>query len=395
MKKIFFLIFAAVLLSGCATYKFQRGKEPFDKGYVVLRDERVIPEYTIGKDNSAPGLELARQRFERRRNTVEDYYKKMGVIENHLKMAVCDPMVMLAKVVTGVFKLPFIAVSDYRYEHDPKYKERIDKLENEADAREQARIKKLKDELGGYIQKDLSSEPAVMVVSKPEYAKPIQEAVEVRPQAQVAAAGERVKQQPAVAVEEKPTAAALKPEPLTQEIAATQEAQVKPETPVQQEVPVKQEARQAAAISAGAATPAAPQAVLPKVELIPIQKQEAPITVEPGQPAPLASAKKARPKAAKQRAAQGEPVAVIMAKPIKGLSPLRVQFYGNRSYSPGARIIAYSWDFGDGDNSTKANPVNTYWSSTFAPQNFTVTLTVTDSNGKSSQASVNVEVLNK
>lgn len=78
MKKHIAVLFAALLLlSGCATYKFEHGKTPYDKGYVVARDRDVIPEYTIGKDNSAPDLSLARERFRRRRKTVEQYYKKM------------------------------------------------------------------------------------------------------------------------------------------------------------------------------------------------------------------------------------------------------------------------------------------------------------------------------
>lgn len=87
MKKILILIALVVFLSGCATYKFQRGLKPYDKGYVVSRDDYTIVEYTIGKNNSVPDLGLARQRFKKRRNIVEHYYKKMGYIENRFKMA--------------------------------------------------------------------------------------------------------------------------------------------------------------------------------------------------------------------------------------------------------------------------------------------------------------------
>jgi hypothetical protein len=150
----------AVFLSGCATYKFQRGKPPYDKGYVVSRDGRTIVEYTIGKDNSVPKLALARARFKERRDTVERYYKKMGYIENKFKVAFWDPPVLIVKLIGGVFRLPSIAAADYKYEHDPEYRKKVIKMQEEQDAKEEARVKKLKDELNSYILNELSREPA-------------------------------------------------------------------------------------------------------------------------------------------------------------------------------------------------------------------------------------------
>jgi len=158
MKKMIFLVILAVFLSGCATYKFQRGKEPYDKGYVVSRDNYAIPEYTIGKDNSVPNLELARERFEKRKQIVEHYYKKMGYIEDKLKMTFWDPPILFLKFIGGVFRLPSIAISDYKYEHNPRYREKIIKMQQEKDAAEEARIQKLKEELNSYIQKELAQE---------------------------------------------------------------------------------------------------------------------------------------------------------------------------------------------------------------------------------------------
>lgn len=157
-KRIILFIMAAFLFSGCATYKFQQGKVPYDKGYVASRDSRVIPEYTIGRDNGVPELPLAKERFKRRRGMVEHYYKKMGYIENHFKMACWDPCVYFVKLFAGVFRLPFIAVADYKYEHNAAYKDRIRKIEDEKDAREEARINKLKGNLNNYIQQDLTKE---------------------------------------------------------------------------------------------------------------------------------------------------------------------------------------------------------------------------------------------
>jgi hypothetical protein len=157
MKKIFLLILI-VFLSGCATYNFHYGKAPYDKGYVASRDDYSILEYTIGKDNNVPDISLAKERFNRRRRIVEHYYKKMGYIENHFKMAFWDPCVMFLKLVGGVFRLPFIAISDYKYEHNPEYKAKTDRLQEVKEALQETRIRKLKEGLNIYIQKDLGQE---------------------------------------------------------------------------------------------------------------------------------------------------------------------------------------------------------------------------------------------
>ena len=158
MKKTILLVLLVVFLSGCATYKFQRGKEPYNKGYVVSRDDYIIPEYTIGKDNSVPSIELAKERFKKRRQMVEYYYEKMGYIENKLKTTFWEPTVLFLKFIGGVFRLPSIAISDYKYEHNPQYREKIIKMQQEQDALEEARIQKLKDTLNIYIQKELAKE---------------------------------------------------------------------------------------------------------------------------------------------------------------------------------------------------------------------------------------------
>jgi len=158
MRKMILLVLLVVFLSGCATYKFQRGKEPYNKGYVVSRDDYIIPEYTTGKDNSVPNLEIAKERFKKRRQTVEHYYKKMGYIENKLKSTFWDPPVLFLKFIGGIFRLPSIAISDYKYEHNPQYREKIIKMQQEQDALEEARIQNLKKELNSYIQKDLAKE---------------------------------------------------------------------------------------------------------------------------------------------------------------------------------------------------------------------------------------------
>ena len=157
MKRAATLFLLVILLSGCATYRFQKGQEPFNKGYVVSRDDYIMPEYTLGKDNTVPdNIKLAKDRFRKRKNIVEHYYKKMGYIENRFKMTFLDPCILFTKMIGGIFRFPFIAVSDYRYEHNPIYREKIKKKEQEQEVKEEARIQSLKNKLNIYIQNDLN-----------------------------------------------------------------------------------------------------------------------------------------------------------------------------------------------------------------------------------------------
>lgn len=307
MKKIGILLFLCLFLSGCATYKFQKGSPPYDKGYVVSRDGQRLLEYTAGKDNSVPDMDLAKERFKRRKDTVEDYYKKMGYIENRFKQAFLDPPVMLVKFMGGFLRLPFIAVSDYKYEHNPQHREKIQKLEAEKDAACQTRIKGLKEELNAYIQKDLTKEP-----------------------------------------------------PLKEEPKATKLARLEPEevSPPLKTAP-EQEAKESK-----------PQLAAPKEKIKP---------------------QKVRPKTLSLASC----VAVIVAQPQKGCSPLKVQFYGYRSHSSSGKIVSYYWEFGDGDTSTKENPTNIYWSATYGSRHFTATLTVKDNQGNTASTSTVIEVMTK
>jgi DNA-binding protein H-NS len=155
LKRFYLILSLAILLSGCATYKIQQEKD----GFAVSRYKKVIPEYTQGTDNSFPDKEVAEERFKRRRDTVEYYYKKMGFIDNRFKQVFIEPPVVFIQFIAGLFRMPFIAVSDYKYNHNPQYKEKIDKLEDEQYEAEKARIKNLKEELGVYIKDDLAKEP--------------------------------------------------------------------------------------------------------------------------------------------------------------------------------------------------------------------------------------------
>jgi len=63
--------------------------------------------------------------------------------------------------------------------------------------------------------------------------------------------------------------------------------------------------------------------------------------------------------------------------PYSGTVGQAVNFSSSGSYDPDGTIVSYSWDFGDGSTSNKANPSHTYNSA----GTYTVKLTVTDDQG--------------
>lgn len=87
--------------------------------------------------------------------------------------------------------------------------------------------------------------------------------------------------------------------------------------------------------------------------------------------------------------------AIIITKPAEGCSPLRVRFNGRHSYSKGARIIYYLWDFGDGDTSTKPSPTNHYLSASYEPRYFTASLTVRDDKGRGATSATVIKITTK
>jgi len=158
LRKILILLFFAFILSGCATYKFQKSASSGSQGYLACYNGEPILEYTVGKEKSLPDLTLAKKRFKRRRPTVEHYYKQMGQIEPRLKELFWEPPAMLADFLGGILRWPFIAAADYKYNHNPKYKERMDRLDEEKETFEKARINSLKEKLAAYIAEDLAKE---------------------------------------------------------------------------------------------------------------------------------------------------------------------------------------------------------------------------------------------
>ena len=297
MKKILVLLFLTFILSGCATYRFQKSGTSGNQGYLVSYDGKPILEYTLGKDKSLPDLTLAKERFKRRRPAVEYYYKKMGQMETRFREYLWEPPAMLVDLVGGIFRWPFMAVADYRYNRNSKYRERVDKLDEQRDVLEKARINSFREKLDAYINEDLTKESL--------------------PQAHLVAVGPKL---------------------------------------------------------------------LPKLETPPVQK-----TV-PQSAAPLVVTKEEAVAVESQLPA---PVAVIIANPMKGNSPLKVNFSGQKSYSQSGKIVSYDWDFGDGDTSAKKNTENTYWSTTYGSRKFTVSLIVRDEKGITANTTAIIEVITK
>ena len=318
LRKIFILLFSIIILSGCATYKFQKPTADGAQGYLVSYDNKPIIEYTVGKEKSLPDLTLAKERFKRRRPVVEYYYKKMGKIESRLKENLWGFPVMLVEFVGGVLRWPCIAIADYRYNHNPKYKERVDKLEEENDAFEKVRVNSLEEKLQAYIVEDLVKENL-------RQGRAIAEPVKIK-----------IEQQSSSVVSQ----------PLSEAPAPVVEETVSKPVVEQASLPVV--------------------LVTPPVEV----KQLSKPVLEP-------------------------PIAVIIAKPTKGYSALKVNFSAQKSYSKSGKIVSYFWDFGDGDTSTKKNSENTYWSTTYGSRKFTATLTVKDEAGNVSSATAEIEVITR
>lgn len=372
MKRTQVLLFLLLFLSGCATYKFQKGQPPYDKGYVVSRDNYTILEYTVGKDNSVPDLEIAKERFKRRRTSVECYYKKIGSVENRFKQVFWDYPAMIVKFIGGVFRLPFIAIADYKYEHNPQYREKVKIREEKEDLAERERIKSLKEQLNKYIQNDLAKET-------PQPVK--QESIPVKPVGEAA-----VTTSPSV--EQK--IETIKPAPSEPMATSSVEAEKKSAEMLTAEIKLEPSEEKSVEL------PSQKPPATPEENVLPAQAPEQATQQKKEESERVADEwlKRMEMEEQARKSAHGCQ-AVIIANPIKGKSPLKVKFNGLRSRSPAGKIISYHWEFGDGDTSANPKPTNTYWSTAYGSRYFTVTLTVEDSKGNTATSSKVIEIINK
>jgi PKD repeat protein len=83
----------------------------------------------------------------------------------------------------------------------------------------------------------------------------------------------------------------------------------------------------------------------------------------------------------------GPPAVTISADMTSGQAPLLVQFHALR-YVPDGRVAEYSWDFGDGGESTVADPEHTY----FVEGEYEVSLRIVTTDGLEGRAATTISV---
>ncbi|MCX5705674.1 MAG: PKD domain-containing protein [Candidatus Omnitrophica bacterium] len=432
MRKSFVLLLAVIALSGCTTYKFQKGLKPYDQGYVVSRRGFVIAEYTIGENSTVPAaLELAQERFSRRKKSVEYYYEKLGDIDSNFKSYFLKPLSTAGGLVTSPVRLPMAAYQDYKYEHNSAYKEKMDKIDDQADQKQRDRVKIIRDYLSKYIQDDLAFERELLAAKGKTEARELaqqpskQEELPMEAAVEVKSAEIAVEEKPAeVSAEAKPAEAVVeeKPTEVTPPVEAThleEAAQASAEKP--ESVPVVEVAKTEAPVVEAPVKEEKMDEELAKQEVKPKKTglwqktknffKRSPKPAKPQEEAQETQMKEEKPpkesfwkkmfkpkeKTVKltERIPGEPPVAIITAKPMKGYSPLKVRFSAGKSHAIKGKIVSYEWDFSDGDKAKKLDPINTFYSGSFEPKQFTVTLTVQDDKGNIGTATETIEVLNK
>ena len=138
-------------------HRFQKS-EKYD-GQTVARFGYIIPEYTTDLQNKAPqDLALAKSRFSRRHDMVEIYYIRMGQIESYGRRYLTHFPRMMWSIFANTIKLPAHIISEYRYDTNERYRNKIDSLDAEAKAREDAKTNQIKEQLKEFIRQDLEKE---------------------------------------------------------------------------------------------------------------------------------------------------------------------------------------------------------------------------------------------
>ncbi len=84
------------------------------------------------------------------------------------------------------------------------------------------------------------------------------------------------------------------------------------------------------------------------------------------------------------------PAARIIANPVVGNPPLEVSFNASTSSDPNGSLIAYFWDFGDGNTGNQMEEFHTYADT----GSYTATLIVTDDEGLKDTSTVEIRVFN-
>jgi len=82
------------------------------------------------------------------------------------------------------------------------------------------------------------------------------------------------------------------------------------------------------------------------------------------------------------------PVASFVMSPTAGEAPLTVDFDASGSTDADGNIVSYEWGFGDGNNGTGVTIEHVF----NAADTYTITLTVTDDQGKTASATQEITV---
>lgn len=152
-----FLLIICLAFSGCAVHRFQKSEKY--GGQVAARFGYVIPEYTVDLENKAPqDLTLAKSRFIRRNDTVETYYIRMGQIESYGRRYLTHFPRIIWSIFANFIKLPFHVISEYRYDTNEHYRNKIDSLDALQKAKEDAKTNQIREQLKEFIRQDLEKE---------------------------------------------------------------------------------------------------------------------------------------------------------------------------------------------------------------------------------------------
>lgn len=86
------------------------------------------------------------------------------------------------------------------------------------------------------------------------------------------------------------------------------------------------------------------------------------------------------------------PVAAFTASAFRPAASTEVSFDASASADPDGTIVQYAWDFGDGFTGSGVNTTHVYANDTGGIVIYTVLLTVTDDDGATGTASVEIRV---
>lgn len=159
-NKILFSAFCSLLcvlwLCGCTTlYTIESGGKKYNNGYVVKRNDVIVPEFTVDKQRKAPeDKKIAEERFKRRKKKILYYYKEMG----YFGSTIWETHRAFLSFFLAPFRAPIEGAKYHKYERDPEYRAKIDAQDEEEEKKEQERMRAIEEEMYKYIQKDLELE---------------------------------------------------------------------------------------------------------------------------------------------------------------------------------------------------------------------------------------------